>query len=97
TLERADKLATMTQGMTKNAIRKLVAPEGKAPEPSPDARAEIDRLVAARKREIIERECMGLIEFVEPEHGFEVVGGMEEIKRDLLVVADNMKNGRRNR
>jgi SpoVK/Ycf46/Vps4 family AAA+-type ATPase len=101
TLERADKLATMTQGMSKEAIRKLVAPEGKPPEAAPNgaegARAEIDRLVAARKREIIERECMGLIEFVEPEHGFEVVGGMDEIKRDLLLVADNMKNSRRNR
>ncbi len=97
TLERADKLAAMTQGMTKDAIRKLISPDGKAPEPSNDARAEIDKLVAARKREIIERECMGLIEFVEPEHGFEVVGGMEEVKKDLLAVADNMRNGRRNR
>jgi SpoVK/Ycf46/Vps4 family AAA+-type ATPase len=97
TLERADKLATMTQGMSKEAIRKLIAPEGKLQEPSHDTRAEIDRLVAARKREIIERECMGLIEFVEPEHGFEVVGGMEEIKKDLLLVADNMREGRRNR
>ncbi len=97
TLERADKLATMTQGMTKDAIRKLIAPDGKPIDPSPDARAQIDRLVAARKREIIERECMGLIEFVEPEHGFEVVGGMEEIKRDLLLVAENMRQGRRNR
>jgi transitional endoplasmic reticulum ATPase len=97
TLERADKLATMTQGMTKDAIRKLIAPEGKIVDASPDTRAEIDRLVAARKREIIERECMGLIEFVEPEHGFEVVGGMEEVKKDLLAVAENMREGRRNR
>ncbi|HEY3595626.1 MAG TPA: hypothetical protein VGL13_17185, partial [Polyangiaceae bacterium] len=34
-------------------------------------------LVFRRKREIIERECFGLVEFVEPEHDFSVVGGME--------------------
>src|SRR5205823_4890328 len=84
-------------GMTRDQIRKLIAPEGKLPAPSKDARAEIDKLVAARKREIIERECFGLIEFVTPQHGFDVVGGMEEVKKDLLQVADNIRNGRRNR
>jgi SpoVK/Ycf46/Vps4 family AAA+-type ATPase len=96
-LERADKLAQMTQGMTKEAIRKLIAPDGKVAGPSADARAEIDRLVAARKREIIERECFGLIEFVTPQHGFDVVGGMDEVKNDLLLVAKNIREGRRNR
>ncbi len=97
TLERADKLSQMTQGMTKEAIRKLIAPDGQPPAPSEDSRAEIDRLVAARKREIIERECSGLIEFVEPHHGFDVVGGMEEVKKDLLAVAANIRSGRRQR
>ena len=96
-LERADKLAQMTQGMTREAIRKLIAPDGKAPPPTADARAEIDRLVAARKREIIERECFGLIEFVTPQYGFEVVGGMDEVKKDLLMVAKNIREGKRNR
>ena len=95
--ERADKLAQMTQGMTREAIRKLIAPDGKPPAPSADARAEIDRLVAARKREIIERECFGLIEFVTPAFGFDVVGGMDEVKSDLLLVAKNIREGKRNR
>jgi AAA+ superfamily predicted ATPase len=95
--ERADKLASITQGMTREAIRKLIAPDGKPPAPSPDARAEIDRLVAARKREIIERECFGLIEFVTAQYGFDVVGGMEEVKKDLLLVAKNIREGKRNR
>ena len=97
TLERVEKLATITQGMSKAEVRKLIAPDGKAPPPSKDARAEIDRLVASRKREIIERECFGLIEFVTPAHGFEVVGGMDEVKKDLLFVAENIRAGRRNR
>jgi AAA+ superfamily predicted ATPase len=95
--ERAEKLAQITQGMTREAIRKLIAPDGKPPAPSPDARAEIDKLVAARKREIIERECFGLIEFVTPQHGFDVVGGMDEVKKDLLLVAKNIREGKRNR
>ena len=95
--ERADKLAQITKGMTREAIRKLIAPDGKPPAPSADARAEIDRLVAARKREIIERECFGLIEFVAPQHGFDVVGGMDEVKKDLLMVANNIREGKRNR
>jgi SpoVK/Ycf46/Vps4 family AAA+-type ATPase len=95
--ERADKLATLTQGMSREAVRKLIAPEGKVAPPVADGPSEIDKLVAARKREIIERECFGLIEFVTPQHGFEVVGGMEEVKKDLLLVADNIRSGRRNR
>jgi SpoVK/Ycf46/Vps4 family AAA+-type ATPase len=50
-----------------------------------------------RKREIIERECFGLIEFVTPQHGFEMVGGLEEVKEELSLVAQNMRDGRRNR
>src|SRR6476661_4301155 len=95
--ERADKLAQITKGMTREAIRKLIAPDGKPPAPSADARAEIDKLVAARKREIIERECFGLIEFVTPAFGFDVVGGMDEVKKDLLLVAKNIREGKRNR
>lgn len=96
-LARAQKLASITKGMSRDEIRKLLAPDGAAPARDADSRAEIDRLVAARKREIIERECFGLIEFVESKHGFEVVGGLEEVKRELGVIAENMREGRRSR
>ncbi|HEU4536122.1 MAG TPA: ATP-binding protein, partial [Polyangiaceae bacterium] len=97
--ERAEKLAALTKGMGKDEVRRLIAPEGPAaPDPgAADARAEVDRLVAARKREIIERECFGLIEFVEPKHGFEMVGGLDEVKRELGAIAENMREGRKNR
>lgn len=94
--ERAAKLAALTRDLSREQIRQLIAPEGKVA-PSVDERAEIDLLVAARKREIIERECFGLIEFVKPQHGFEVVGGMEEVKKELLAIADNIRAGRRSR
>jgi AAA+ superfamily predicted ATPase len=100
--ERVRRLVQLTEGMKPDEIRDLVAPTpagGAAPEEDAAAalqRAEILRIIARRKREIIERECFGLIEFVEPEHDFSVVGGMDEVKRDLLAVAKNVREGRRN-
>jgi transitional endoplasmic reticulum ATPase len=101
---RAHKLAALTSNMNRDEIKELVAPA--APAPAPDAaapspieraRKETDRLIAKRKREILERECFGLVEFVEPAHGFEVVGGMEEVKKDLLVIAESIREGRTSR
>jgi SpoVK/Ycf46/Vps4 family AAA+-type ATPase len=96
--ERAAKLAQITRGMPRSEIRRLIAPEGpRTPSTDGDTRVELLRLIAARKREIIERECYSLIEFVEPKHGFDVVGGMEEVKHDLNLIAKNIREGRRNR
>jgi transitional endoplasmic reticulum ATPase len=99
---RAHKLAALTSDLNRDEIKELLAPTASAPDatiPSPfeRARKETDRLIAERKREILERECFGLVEFVEPAHGFEVVGGMEEVKKDLLVIADSIREGRTNR
>lgn len=102
--ERAHKLAALTTGMNRDEIKKLVAPEAKENEaewektsPLELAKIEADKLIASRKREIIERECFGLVEFVTPEFGFEVVGGMEEVKKDLLIIADSIRKGIRSR
>ena len=99
--ERAHKLAALTAGMNRDEVKKLVAPDAKEIEnkinPLELAKKEADKLIAKRKREIIERECFGLVEFVQPEFGFEVVGGMEEVKKDLLVIADNIRKGNRSR
>lgn len=101
---RAHKLAALTSNMNREEIKELVAPT--APTPVPDAnlpspieraRKETDRLIAKRKREILERECFGLVEFVEAGHGFDVVGGMEEVKKDLLVIAESIREGRTSR
>jgi SpoVK/Ycf46/Vps4 family AAA+-type ATPase len=101
---RAHKLATLTSNLNREEIKELVAPAAATPAPDPDlptpyelARKEADRLIAKRKREILERECFGLVEFVEPTHGFEVVGGMEEVKKDLLVIAESIREGRTSR
>ena len=101
---RAHKLAALTTNLNRDEIKELVAPTAKTPAPDPNfptpyerARKEADRLIAKRKREILERECFGLVEFVEPAHGFEVVGGMEEVKKDLLVIAESIREGRTSR
>lgn len=96
--ERAHKLAQLTAGMNRDEIARLLAP-GATPVAQVEAgradhaRQEVDRLIARRKREIIERECFGLVEFVEPQHGFEVVGGMDEVKKDLSVIAASIRDG----
>jgi transitional endoplasmic reticulum ATPase len=92
--ERAHKLAQLTAGLSRDEIAKLLAPGAAAlTKFEASGREEIDRLIARRKREILERECFGLIEFVEPQHGFEVVGGMEEVKKDLAVIAASIRDG----
>ncbi|HET7712084.1 MAG TPA: AAA family ATPase [Thermoanaerobaculia bacterium] len=100
--ERAKKLAALTAGLPREEIIKLIAPgvepgEEVKNDAQAAARQDIDRLIARRKREIIERECFGLIEFVEPQHGFEAVGGMDEVKKDLMVIADSIRSGERAR
>jgi SpoVK/Ycf46/Vps4 family AAA+-type ATPase len=99
TAARAHKLAALTASLSRDEVLALLAPGAPAP---PDdaagmaerARRESERLIARQKREILERECFGLVEFLEPQHGFEVVGGMEEVKRDLLLVAESIREGR---
>jgi SpoVK/Ycf46/Vps4 family AAA+-type ATPase len=101
--ERAKKLSQLTSGLTRDEIRALLAPgaadhaAAAAADAADRARKEVDRLISRRKREILERECFGLVEFVEPQHDFSVVGGMEEVKKDLLLLADNIREGRTSR
>jgi transitional endoplasmic reticulum ATPase len=107
--KRAQKLATVTRGMSREEIRELVGVAAPAPAPAQaqaPAQAPIDdghefdevlALIAKRKREIIERECFGLIEFVDSGHDFSVVGGMDEIKQELVTIARDIREGRRSR
>lgn len=92
TPERVEGFLRITKGMVKEEIRELVAP--KAPKPKgPGVTPEMEQAVATRKREIIERECAGLLEFVTPKHGFDQVGGMDEVKRELGRVAKAIRGG----
>ncbi|HKQ68080.1 MAG TPA: AAA family ATPase [Polyangiaceae bacterium] len=90
------RLAEITAGLKIVQIKALLSPEATGDGTATD-REKTLALIYKRKREIIERECFGLIEFVEPSHDFSVVGGVEEVKKELALVADNIKNGKRNR
>jgi transitional endoplasmic reticulum ATPase len=89
--QRAATLATITAGMTPFEIGKLIEP-GKAL-PVGDPNQEVLKVIHTRKREMIEKECAGLIEFIEPKHGLAAVGGHEHIKHELLAIAKNLKEG----
>ncbi len=51
------------------------------------------RTISRRKKAIIEQECHGLVEFVDPSHNFSHVGGLDRLKRDLMRVAGAIKAG----
>ncbi|MCP4809623.1 MAG: ATP-binding protein [Proteobacteria bacterium] len=54
------------------------------------------KTVSRRKKAIIEQECHGLVEFVDPDHDFSHVGGMEGVKTDLMRMASAIKAGKKN-
>ena len=88
---RATTLASITAGMTPAEIAKLIEPGASLP--ANDGMEEVLKVIHARKREMIEKECAGLIEFIEPKHGLAAVGGHENIKHELLAIAKNLKEG----
>ncbi len=94
--DRAAKLASITAGMTPDEIRRLIDPAKPVPEDA-DPDQEMLQAVRKRKRELIEKECAGLIEFVETRHGLEAVGGNEQIKSELMAIAKSIKAGDRAR
>lgn len=88
---RANTLATITAGMTPAEIARLIEPGKELPVGDPNE--EVLKIIHTRKREMIEKECAGLIEFVEPKHGLSAVGGQEHIKDELIAIARNLKAG----
>jgi ATP-dependent 26S proteasome regulatory subunit len=88
---RAATMATITAGMTPAEITRLIEPGKSAP--ATDANAEVLKIIHTRKREMIEKECAGLIEFIEPRHNLSAVGGQEHIKHELIAIARNLKAG----
>jgi SpoVK/Ycf46/Vps4 family AAA+-type ATPase len=51
-------------------------------------------LLRERKKEIIQAECHGLLEFIEPSHGLDVVAGHDRAKQRLRQAAAALKKGR---
>jgi len=88
---RARRFAGITAGMTADEIVKLVEPTRAVPSIDPDD--DVLRLITTRKRELIAKECAGLIEFVEVKHGLADVGGSTHLTQELMEIARGMKSG----
>lgn len=54
-------------------------------------------LVRRRKQQLIEKECFGLVEFVESDHDLSAVGGLDHVKTALRNIAANIRQGQRKR
>jgi len=91
---RAHQMAAITAGKTEQEIIDLVAPSAQAREDAPHAE-ELVRVIHDRKREIIEKECSGLLSFMESKHGLEAVGGNGRLKTELMDIARQVKTGNR--
>jgi len=92
--DRAQKLAALTRGMGPEEIRHLINPTV-SPASTEDAFGELLTLLHQRKREIIEKECAGLIEFIDSKHGLDAVGGLDGVKEELRQVAASVRSGDR--
>ncbi len=82
-----EQLAEITAGLTCFQIESLFK----------QAREKKDvvtfEVIREKKKEIIERECYGLVEFVESRHKFDAVGGLDAVKTILGGVSQAIRAG----
>jgi SpoVK/Ycf46/Vps4 family AAA+-type ATPase len=81
-------LAQLTSGLSRVQLQRIMN------EALAGDRLDQDDL-KARKKEIIQAECYGLLEFIEPKYALEVVSGHKGAKRLLESAATAIKNGQR--
>lgn len=82
-----EQLALMTSGLNRvhlNSLLRSAATEGNA--------LTLDR-IRQKKKELIEAECVGLVEFVHPRFGLDSVGGMTKAKTFMRSIADTIRAG----
>jgi SpoVK/Ycf46/Vps4 family AAA+-type ATPase len=82
-----EQLALMTSGLNRVHLSSLLK----------SASTESDGLnldkIRRKKKELIEAECVGLVEFVHPRFGLDSVGGMAKAKEYLRSIADTIRKG----
>lgn len=87
----SEQLARVTAGLTLTQVRGLLQQARVSGAPLDFA------TVNARKKQLVEQSCGGLVELVAPDHGFEALGGMTGIKEELARVAHAIREGDRAR
>ncbi len=103
--QRGEKLTRVTAGLQLRQIQDLVSPRTSMPQKASLATSASEvftgaselpvEAIAQRKKEILEQECYGLIEMVDPDHDFSHVGGNAPIKNALMRVAGHVQAGRK--
>ncbi len=84
----ADALAQMTAGMSRVALDRVLTEAIAGP------RLSVERL-KEKKKEIIQAECHGLLEFIEPAHSIDMVAGHAKAKQLLKQAARAITTGKR--
>ncbi|HEX8998975.1 MAG TPA: AAA family ATPase, partial [Blastocatellia bacterium] len=84
-----EQVAEMTNGLNLVHLKSLLSAARK----SDDGLSFAD--VRLKKKEIIEAECAGLIEFVTPRHGLDSVGGLRQAKAYMRDIAETIRQGHR--
>lgn len=92
--QRAEMYAGVTAGKTREEIAFLILGQS-APAPDADPLDAMLGIIGERKREIIQRSCGDLIEFLDPSYGLDAVGGYDQIKAELMKIAATIKTGDR--
>jgi ATP-dependent 26S proteasome regulatory subunit len=83
-----DQLALMTSGLNRIHLTSMM--RGAASEPDGIT---LDN-IRQKKKELIEAECVGLVEFVQPVFGLESVGGMTKAKDFMKSIAETVRSGK---
>jgi SpoVK/Ycf46/Vps4 family AAA+-type ATPase len=83
-----EQLARVTSGLRLIQLDNLARQAKKGATPVTFA------LIASKRKEIIENECLGLVELIESKHGLDAVGGMEGVKDVLTLAATSIREGR---
>ncbi len=92
--QRADMYAGVTAGKTREEIAFLILGQN-APATKENPIDAMLAIIGTRKREILERTCGDLIEFLDTGYGLDAVGGYDQIKQELMKIAATIKTGDR--
>jgi len=92
--QRADMYAGVTAGKTREEIAFLILGQN-APATKENPIDAMLAIIGTRKREILERTCGDLIEFLDTSYGLDAVGGYDQIKQELMKIAATIKTGDR--
>ncbi|HKQ04751.1 MAG TPA: AAA family ATPase [Blastocatellia bacterium] len=82
-----EQLSLMTSGLNRVHLNSLLR----------SAASDADGLtldkIRSKKKELIEAECVGLVEFVQPNYGLESVGGMAKAKEYMRSISEAIRAG----